>query len=202
MKAKPLSDKVILKNVSIGSRRKKIGEDGKTYFYIYKVINSRDNKVFVSGCMSEIDPDTDKHISKSIYGRKPYEKHKIGNPCYGSYLRLYPKHCFKRTDLLFLNNLDELLEVEKLIVDEDFKVNDKTMNYGFSPQYAEILRFAKGEFLTPEYRIKLAAIKKRIEENTLDQALLTIKAIELRESIENSEELLKKIQSRQNESLA
>ena len=91
-------------------------------------------------------------------------------------MRTFTKKYFQRSDLLFVNNLTELIEVEKLIVTQEFQLDPRTMNYSFHPQYAEILRMAGGEFITLADKKKLEAIQAKSGEINLNMDLHTLMA--------------------------
>lgn len=151
----PLTNKQILKNVRAGSKSKKKASNG-LYYYIYKVTCSKNEMVFVSACATDVDPDTDPHISKSIVGRTEYHKYKRGLICYGAYLRRHGKVNFKRTDLLFFDSLTELIEAEKLIITEEFRNDNRTMNFSFHFDYTNIWKHENvrlNGFITPEDRL-------------------------------------------------
>jgi len=116
MKVKRLTNKQILKDVVFGSRKKKIGLNGY-YYYIYKVTCELiPDMMFISGCMTQDDPDLDNHVSKSIPGRGPYKKQNQKLFSYGWYLKKHNERNFERKNLLYFDCLEDLLKAEELVL--------------------------------------------------------------------------------------
>lgn len=136
----PITNQQIINKVGFGSTGKKIGEDNQFYYFLYKTTYPVDGMIFVSGCMSNVDPDQDKSKSPGIPGRKPYEKYAKGRICLQNHVRGQEKKKLLREDLLFFDSLKDLLKAEALILDQDFQVDSRTLNHHFNFDYEGIAK--------------------------------------------------------------
>lgn len=117
----------IISKLSFGSTVPIRGEFG-LYYILYKTWCLVDGMVYVGAHQTDLELDEDRYLANGVTGNKFHNPFNPNKVCFGSHFTKYGRRKFKKENLLYFNNESEMLEAERIAVDEYFVKDERTLN--------------------------------------------------------------------------
>ena len=122
-----ISNEELIRKAGFGFRSKTMNANGR-YCILYKTVSLIDGMVYVGARYSRIEPSKDKYIGNGTKGRKFHNSFRDDKVCFGSHFKKYGRGNLVRQDLLFFDNYEDMMKAERIVVDQTFVDDPRTLN--------------------------------------------------------------------------